>query len=130
MPSPNFLRAVAALAPGRRVTVLTRGNAYELPLTPAPAEVAPPHPMEAASKQLLERDAETRASVASVAEAVARIGETAAAVQAAVAGMVSGQSEVAQSVAKLADVMAMDTVPLYNEKGKLVGTRRVDKRES
>lgn len=127
MLSPNVLRAVAALAPGKRVTVLAAGKAYDLPLAPPRARVEPPHPLETMSQQLLERDAETRATVVSVAEAVARMGETATAMQAAVAEVAEGQVQVARSVSEIAETMAMPTMPIYDAAGKLVGARRVKK---
>lgn len=123
----SLVRAVAALAPGKRVRVLAAGDAYELPLKPAPARIEPPHPMEAVSKQLLERDAETRATVAAVADVVARMGETAQAVQAAVADVASGQAQVARSVSEIADTMALPTKPIYDAAGKLIGAQRVRK---
>lgn len=127
MLSRNVLRAVAALAPGRRVLVLAGGDTHELPVKPPAPAVTPPHPLEVMSQQLLERDAETRATVAAVADVVARMGETAQAVQAAMADVASGQAQVARSVSEIAETMALPTKPVYDAAGKLIGAQRVQK---
>lgn len=120
----DVVRAVAALAPGRRVVVSAAGERYELPLKPAPAPIEPPHPLEVLSKQLLERDASARATAAEVA---ARADDAMNAVRTVVADVAAGQARVAQCVAQLAETIALPTEPVYDENGKLMGARRVQK---
>jgi len=120
----NVLRAVAALAPGKRVMVLTAAGAHELPLKPPPAKVEPPHPLELVSKQLLERDAEARSTITAVA---ARADETLNSVKAAVADVAAGQAQVAQCVEQLAATLELPTEPIYDDSGKLIGAQRVKK---
>lgn len=122
MQSPNVLRAVALLAPGKRVTVLAAGEAYELPLQPTPAPVEPPHPLETLSNQLLERDAEIRATVAAVA---ARADETLNAVKAAVGIVSAGQEEVVKSMNENTEALYQPVKPAYFKDGKLMHAQRV-----
>lgn len=50
MPLPGVVRDVAALAPGKRVTVIMPdGATYELPLVTEPTKVEPPNPPEVMS---------------------------------------------------------------------------------
>lgn len=119
----SLARAVAALAPGKRVTVVSRGAAYELPRVEDQADAAV-HPLETVATRLLQRDAETRATVAAFSE---RADQALNAVTAAVAGVAGGQADVARSVQQIAATMAQPVEPVYDDEGKLIGARRVKK---
>lgn len=110
----NVLRAVAACAPGKRITVFVPSGAmYALPIVPAPPPPpAPPTPIEVLSAQLLERDAQMRASVEEVA---ARTEETLAAVKAAVE----------QSTEEIVGTLHLPVKPVYFPDGKLKHAQRV-----
>jgi hypothetical protein len=124
MQTPNVVRAIAALAPGKSVTVTTpAGITHELPLQTEPQPSAA-DPLQAMSEQLLGRDAETRATVAAVA---ARADETLNAVKSALVEVAAGHSEIAQSVSKLEGTLHMPVKPVYDRDGKLLYAQRVKK---
>lgn len=118
----NFERAIAALAPGRRVTVVIRGKARSLPAAPQPAPVAAPDPLEIAARQLLERDVETRSAVAALTE---RVGDSVRDVGAAIGTIAAGQIELAQQVKELAGTLHLPVRPVYDASGKIIGAQRV-----
>lgn len=124
MQSLNVLRAVAALAPGKRVTVIASGKSYDLPSKPAPVPVEPPHPFEAVSKQMLERDAEIRALFKAVAE---RTDGALNQVREAVSSVNAGQAEVVKSVNENTEALYQPVKPAYFKDGKLMHAQRVKK---
>lgn len=117
----NYARAIAALAPGRRVTLVVHGKAVALPATAAPPPVPQPDPLVVASKQLLERDAETRAAIASLAD---RVGESVRAVDSVLGVVSAGQVELAAQVRELSGTLRLPVKPIYDAAGKLIGARR------
>lgn len=124
MPSPSVLRAVAALAPGKRVAVVAGGELYVLPAVPAPAPVAPPDPLEVAAAKLLESDAQTRDLLEAVgmkfAEVFARVDES-------IATVAVGQAEVVQAVTENTRTLHLPVRPRYDADGKVVEAQRVKK---
>jgi hypothetical protein len=124
MQSLSVLRAVAALAPGKSVTVFTAGESYELPPKPKPVTPEPPHPFEAVSKQMLERDAEIRALIKAVAE---RTDGALNQVKEAVSSVNAGQAEVVKSVNENTEALYQPVKPAYFKDGKLMHAQRVKK---
>jgi len=117
---PDVVRLLAQLAPGKAATVIVKGKPYVLPLIPGP-HVEPPNPLEIAAKELLERDAATRAMFESVskslADSVVRSSEGLGALSA-------GQEKIAESVNRLAGTLHLPVKPIYNKSGKIVGAQR------
>lgn len=124
MQLPDAVRRVAMLAPGKRMTVTVDGKSYALPIAPDPEPVAPPHPLEVVSQQLLARDAETRATLVAVA---ARADDTLNAVRDAVGAVAAGQDQITKSVNELAGTLHLPVKPIYDKSGKLIGAERVKK---
>lgn len=120
MSAHSVARAVAALAPGKRVIVLADGKAHELPERP---EIAPaaPDALQVAADRLLESDAQSRAILESVgskfSELFARVGETSAALSA-------GYAEVVASVNENTRTLRLPMRPIYDKDGKLIAAER------
>lgn len=122
MQSLSVVLAVAALT-GKPVKVFAAGKSYELPLKPPPVHVEPPHPLEVVSQQLLEREAETRATVEAVASIVARTDERASALEGLIKESINGQQRIVAT-------LMLPVVPTkYDAAGRLVEARRKDKTE-
>ena len=119
-----MLDLVAALAPGKRVTVISGGKAYELPVKPPVLVAEPPHPLEAIAKQLSERDAEIRDLLAAV---TSRTEEAITEVKAAVKDVAAGHDKVAQSVDEMTKTLHLPVKPHYDKAGKLEYAKRVKK---
>lgn len=119
MLTPNVLRLVAALAPGKHVTVVTSaGVEYRLPIEPEAVPPAAPHPIEVLSQQLLERDAEMRAAVESVAAVAGRADERTEQLQGLVRQSIDGQK-------RIVDTLMLPVVPTkYDAAGRLIEARR------
>jgi hypothetical protein len=128
---PDAAKCIAECAQGKRVRAIVRGCVYDLPLQPEPEPVPAPHPLEAVATQLLERDAQTRATVslvvANVESVVARVDETSSAVNSALASVAIGQQKIADGMQHIAVTMALPVKPVYDKQGKLVGAQRVKK---
>lgn len=110
----NTVRLVALCARGKKVTVMVAGKSFELPeaLNPVPAK---PDPLQVLSAELLERDVESRRRTD---EALSAVREVASSVH----------SAVERGVAEIARTAKLDVVPVYDEHGKLVCARRIDKK--
>jgi hypothetical protein len=128
---PDAVKCIAECAPGRRVRAIVRGVAYDLPLLPEPEPVQPPHPLEAVATQLLERDAQTRATVtqvvANVESVLARVDETTNVVKSALSDVAAGQNKIADGMQHIASTLSLPVKPVYDDQGKLVGAQRVKK---
>lgn len=119
----SVLRAVAACAPGKRITVFVpSGVMYALPVVQEPPPPPPPpDAIEVLSKQLLERDADARAAAARTDEA---IDEAIVAIKEAVDGL---SAELADGVKEIVGTLHLPVKPAYFPDGKLRHAQRVDK---
>lgn len=108
----NFARAIEACAPGKRVTVMfASGKSLTLPIVPPTPEPEPPHPVAVLSQQLLERDAETRASME--------------AVSAALEGL---STELANVGREIVGTLHLPVVPTkYDKEGRMIEARRKER---
>lgn len=116
MRSPDLLlRAVAQLAPGKRLTVLAAGKAYELPIEPERPPVALPDPLEVLAQQLLERDAESRTQQAAD---TARAAAQASSVEGLLKATIDGQR-------RIVETLFLPVVPTkYDKEGRIIEARR------
>ena len=125
MRRPEAVTCIAECAPGKRVRAIIPHDIYELPLPQDPEPVPPPHPLEAVAKQLIERDAQTRAIVKEVmAELLA---DAVNSIKSALSGVGQGQDKVLEAVQQVAKTLDSPVKPVYDKQGKLVGARRVAK---
>ncbi|MBE0615153.1 MAG: hypothetical protein IH604_15885 [Burkholderiales bacterium] len=130
---PEAVKCIAECAPGKRVRAIVLEGVYELPLAPKPepaaAETA--QPRETVATLLLERDAQTRASVTQVLEnvvgVVARVYETATVVKAALAVVAEGQERIAGGMQEITLALERPVKPIYDKTGKLIGAQRARK---
>lgn len=113
MLADSLARAVAACAPGKRVTItFASGKALVLPIVPEPpAPPPPPHPLEVVSQQLRESEAASRELVARVHESMASVAE--------------GQAQLAQGMREVVETLHLPVKPLLDTAGKLIGAKRV-----
>ena len=125
MRRPEAVTCIAECAPGKRVHAIIPHDIYELPLQPEPEPVAPPHPLEAVARQLMERDAQTREIVTQVVAAL--LDEAVSAIKSALSGVAQGQDKVQEAVQQIASMLDRPVKPVYDKHGKLVGARRVAK---
>ena len=128
MSARDVVRAVAALAPGKRVIVMASGVRE-----PEQLKAEAPSPLQVVSQRLLERNAEIQATVTSVAESVMRIGETAEALKAVVASVAEGQVGLAHSfdngVKEIVGTLHLPVVPTkYDKNGRIAEARRKEKK--
>lgn len=113
----NFARAIAACAPGKRVTVtFASGKRLALPIAAEPPP--PPNPIDVLSEQLRERDAAT-------AEIGLRTTDAIAAMKDAVDGLAT---ELAQGVKEIVGTLHLPVVPTkYDKDGRIIEARRKEK---
>lgn len=123
MSAHSVVRAVAVLAPGKRVSVIARRETYELPERPEFHQPAP-DPALLAAKKILESDAQSRAMLESVgknfADVFARTDET-------LASVAAGQAEVVESVRENTRTLHLPVRPVYDKDGKVIAAQRVEK---
>ena len=125
MRRPEAVTCIAECAPGKRVRAVIPHDIYELPLPQDPEPVAPPHPLEAVAKQLIEREAQTRAIVKEVVAEL--LADAVNSIKSALSGVGQGQDKVLEAVQQVAKTLDSPVTPVYDKHGKLVGARRVAK---
>lgn len=120
---PEFVRNIAALAPGKNVTVFADDKAYSLPEPlPPPPLPPPPDPIAEAARAMLERDAENRATIEDVRRALTEVVEN---VGATVAAVAAGQAEIVESLQENTRTLQLPVRPVYDKAGKLLQAQRV-----
>lgn len=132
MRTPNAVRNVAALAPGKGVRIVGPDGIHRI-LSADDAEPTP-EPSAAITAKLAELDAQVRATVGIVAALAATVNAMAERAAAAITAIktvadatTANQTHIERSLDALERTMAMPTKPVYDAKGLLIGARRVDK---
>jgi len=120
------LRSIAALAPGKRVTVIVRGRAHELPVVPEAHPVAPERDV---GQEFLERNAQTaeavEGAVRNIQEVVREVGASVGAINAALERLAAEQSEAVSGIKGVVAALARPVRPVYDKvTGRLVGAVR------
>ncbi len=123
----NAVRFAEQCAPGKKVTVITNdGKRYELPSTPPPVIEKPIDPIVTLTKQLLERDEQSKADIRRVADLALRSEETLRSVQLVIEHVVDGQDKVIDGIKEIVNVVGMPSKPVYDKNGKIIGAQKVD----